>query len=105
MDIIRIAGATGSWDSLANSEPAHEFRKRVVEALDEIAHCHIGQRVLVFAHGGTINTYVSEVLGLNKDFFFPCANTSITIVRASTDHRVLFTLNDVAHLKLGRSER
>ena len=105
MGIIRVAGATGSWDSLANSEPAKEFRQRVVGALDEIARSHIGQRVLVFAHGGVINTYVSEVLGLNRDFFFPCANTSITMVRASTDHRVLFTLNDVAHLKLIKDER
>lgn len=105
MDIIHVAGMTGSWDSLANSEPAKEFRQRVVGALDKIAYRHIGQRVLVFAHGGVINTYVSEVLGLNKDFFFPCANTSITMIRTSNDHRVLFTLNDVAHLKLIKEER
>ena len=105
MDIIRVAGMTGSWDSLANSEPAKEFRQRVVGALDKIARRHTGQRVLVFAHGGVINTYVSEVLGLHKDFFFPCANTSITMIRTSNDHRVLFTLNDVAHLKLIKEER
>lgn len=105
VDIVRIAGATGSWNSLPNSEPAQEFRQRVVRALDEIARHHIGQRVLIFAHGGVINTYASEVLGLNKDFFFPCANTSITMVRASSDHRVLFTLNDAAHLRLIKDER
>lgn len=100
LDIIRIVGLTGSWDSLTNSEPAQEFRQRVVGAIDEIAGRHIGQRILIFAHGGVINTYASEVLSINKDFFFPCANTSITVVRAWNDHRVVFTLNDVAHLKL-----
>src|SRR5437764_9880849 len=104
VDIVRIAGATGSWNSLPNSEPAQEFRQRVVGAFDEIACRHIGQRVLVFAHGGVINTYASAVLGLNRDFFFPCANTSITMVRASTNSRVLFTLNDVAHLRLTKTE-
>jgi len=53
---------------------------------------------LAFAHGGVINAYVAEVLGLKKDFFFPAANTSITIVRTSDKHRVLYVLNDIAHI-------
>jgi 2,3-bisphosphoglycerate-dependent phosphoglycerate mutase len=57
--------------------------------------------VLVFAHGGVINAYAAEVLGLTRDFFFPCANTSITLVRIAGRTRVLYMLNDVAHLKLG----
>jgi broad specificity phosphatase PhoE len=54
---------------------------------------------LAFAHGGVINAYVAEVLGLQKDFFFPAANTSITVVRAAGKHRVLYILNDVGHIK------
>jgi broad specificity phosphatase PhoE len=100
LDIIRIVGLSGSWDSLTDSESAQEFRQRVIGAIDEIAGRHSGQRSLIFAHGGVINTYASEALGINRDFFFPCANTSITVMRASSDHRVVFTLNDVAHLKL-----
>jgi hypothetical protein len=46
-----------------------------------------------------INAYVAEVLGLQKDFFFPAANTSITVVRASGKHRVLYVLNDLSHIK------
>jgi len=45
-----------------------------------------------------INAYIAEVLGLKKDFFFPAANTSITIVRASQKHRVLYVLNDIGHI-------
>jgi probable phosphoglycerate mutase len=98
LDIVRIAGETGKWDAIPDSEPSIAFRKRVVEALDEIVHNHIGQRVLAFAHGGVINAYVAEVLGLQKDFFFPAANTSITVVRASGKRRVLYILNDIGHI-------
>jgi broad specificity phosphatase PhoE len=99
LDIVRIAGETGHWDVIPDSEPSITFRKRVVETLDEIARNHISQRVLAFAHGGVINAYVAEVLGLQKDFFFPAANTSITVVRASGKHRVLYVLNDLSHIK------
>jgi len=99
IDIVRIAGAEGNWDAIENSERSKDFRGRVVTAIDDIASNHGGQRVLVFAHGGVINAYAADVLGLEKDFFFPCANTSITIVRAAGPHRVLYVMNDVAHVR------
>ena len=98
-DIVRIAGEVGNWDVIENSEPSKAFRQRVVHALDEIANRHIGQRVIVFAHGGVVNAYAAEVLGLERDFFFPAANTSITVVRVSGQQRVLFILNDIAHIR------
>ena len=99
IEIVRVAGSTGTWDSIENSEPSKAFRKRIVEALDHIANKHIGERVLTFAHGGVVNAYVAEVLGLERDFFFPAANTSITVMRVSGKHRVLYVLNDLAHIK------
>ena len=99
LDIVRIAGETGHWDGIPDSEPSIAFRSRVVKTLDEIVSKHIGQRILAFAHGGVINAYIAEVLGLEKDFFFPAANTSISIVRAaSTKQRVLVVLNDIGHI-------
>jgi probable phosphoglycerate mutase len=98
IDIVRMAGEAGHWDVIPESEPSKAFRRRVVEAFDQIARNHIGQRVLVFSHGGVVNAYAAEVLGLEKDFFFPAANTSITIVRAAGRHRVLYVLNDLGHL-------
>ncbi len=98
-DIIRVAGESGNWDSIENSEPSKAFRQRVVNALDEIANNHLGERIIAFAHGGVINAYAAEVLGLDKDFFFPAANTSITVVRVSGKQRVLFVMNDIAHVK------
>ncbi len=99
-DIVRKAGAAGHWDVVPDSEPSKAFRSRIVAGLDQIASKHIGERVVVFAHGGTINAYASETLGLERDFFFPCANTSITLLHVNGTHRVIFVLNDVAHLKL-----
>jgi 2,3-bisphosphoglycerate-dependent phosphoglycerate mutase len=99
VEMIRIAGNTGSWDGLTTEESSHAFRQRVVRAIDAIAAQHIGQRVLIFCHGGVINAYAAETLALTRDFFYPCANTSITVVRtANTSTRVLFVLNDIAHL-------
>ncbi len=99
IDIVRTAGETGNWDAIPGSEPSQAFRQRVVDAIDGIAHQHIGERVLVFAHGGVVNAYAAEVVGLEKDFFFPAGNTSITVVRVSETHRVLYILNDIAHIK------
>lgn len=98
LEIVRIAGETGYWDAIPDSEQSAAFRMRVVETLDEIASKHMGERILIFTHGGVINAYIAEVLGLKKDFFFPSANTSITIVRASAKHRVLYVLNDIGHI-------
>ncbi|MBE3561263.1 MAG: histidine phosphatase family protein [Ktedonobacteraceae bacterium] len=99
-EMTRIAALTGHWNDVIMGETSAGFRRRVVEAIDGIAKRHRGARVLVFAHGGVINAYAAEALGLERDFFFPCANTSITIVRVSGEKRVLYVLNDVAHLKM-----
>jgi 2,3-bisphosphoglycerate-dependent phosphoglycerate mutase len=98
-DIVLLAGEAGHWDVIPNSEPSKVFRRRVVDAFDEIANRHLGQRVLAFAHGGVINAYAAEVLGLERDFFFPAANTSLTVVRSKGKQRVLYILNDVGHIK------
>ncbi len=98
MEIVRAAGNSGHWDDVALNESSKDFRRRIVRALDEIAHKHVGERVLIFTHGGVINAYAADVLGIERDFFFPCANTSINVVRANTEQRVLFVLNDIAHI-------
>ncbi len=97
-EIVRIAGTTGHWDGVTQGESSKGFRARVVKALDEMAQKHIGERVLVFSHGGVINAYAAEVLGLDKEFFYPCANTSVNIIRANAETRVIFVLNDISHL-------
>ena len=88
----------GSWDAFPDSEGSVAIRQRVVQALDSIVAQCSGQRVAVITHAGVIQTYVSHVLGLERDFVFYPFNASITSIRALGDRRVIWRLNDVAHL-------
>ena len=57
-----------------------------------------GKKVAITCHGGVIQSYVAQVLGLRSDFPFYCFNASITSVRAQGDRRALWRLNDLGHL-------
>lgn len=93
------AAATGYWSSIPGSEPGPVFRARVAAAHDQLAARHPGGRIACFGHGGTINAYVATVLGLERDFCFPIANTAISVVRVKGARRVVLALNDVCHLR------
>jgi len=96
--IVRAVARTGYWSSIPGSEPSGEFRARVLTAIDGLAARYAGQRIAIFSHGGVINAYIAQALGLERDFFFPILNTSVSIVRVKGDVRVLLGLNDVCHL-------
>ena len=87
-----------TWDSFPGSEGSAAARRRIVGAIDQIIGECGGKRVAVVAHGGVIQTYVSHVLGLERDFVFYAFNAGITSIRAQGDRRVIWRLNDVAHL-------
>jgi probable phosphoglycerate mutase len=98
-EIVRRVASSGYWSSIPGSEPSLEFRARVKAAIDGLAVRHAGQRVALFSHGGVINAYLAITLGLERDFFFPPVNTSVSIVRVQEGKRVLLGLNDVCHLR------
>ena len=79
-----------------------EFRARVLTSMQRIVSNHSGQRVAVVCHGGVINLYAGDVLGLDVDgpgFFYP-NYTSITRVAASRSGvRSIITLNETSHLR------
>jgi 2,3-bisphosphoglycerate-dependent phosphoglycerate mutase len=100
-EIALVAVRTGRWDSIPGSEPSADLRRRMVAALDRIAAAHPGQRVAAVSHGGAINAYLAALLGVERDYFFPAANTSISVVRANGDRRMVFSLNDIGHLMRG----
>src|SRR5262249_253107 len=97
-EIAIIAVTTGRWSSIPGSEPSAALRSRLVAALDHITTSHPSQRVAVVSHAGAINAYLAAVLGLEQDYFFPTANTSISVVRINGRRRMLFSLNDIGHL-------
>jgi probable phosphoglycerate mutase len=79
-----------------------EFRERVFASITRIISQHGGERVAVVCHGGVINSYAGDVLGLDVEgpgFFYP-NYTSITRIAASrAGVRSIVTLNETSHLR------
>ena len=98
-DLAEIAIAHGGWSHLPGTESSAAIRTRMQAAIDAIVATNAGVRVAVVSHAGAINAYIAHLLGLQSDFFFPTGNTSISIVRARDERRLLFSLNDIAHLE------
>ena len=87
-----------TWDTFPHSEGSASARGRIAAAVDQIIEECPAKRVAVVAHAAVIQTYVSHVLGLDRDFVFYPFNAGITSIRAHGDRRVIWRLNDVAHL-------
>ena len=97
-EIALIALGRGGWSSIPGAEPSAVLRARVSGVLMRIAAAHPGQRVMVVSHAGVINAALAALLGIPQDYFFPTANTSISVLRMKGERRMLFSLNDIAHL-------
>jgi broad specificity phosphatase PhoE len=69
-----------------------------VAALDSILANDPDGDVVIVAHGGVINAFCGEVLGVPSAMFFLPENTSINIVVIDGDRRTVRFLNDIAHL-------
>jgi 2,3-bisphosphoglycerate-dependent phosphoglycerate mutase len=98
-DLAEIAIAHGGWSHLPNTESSASIRSRMRDAMHDLVVAHPGERVVVVSHAGAINAYVSMLLELEKDFFFPAGNTSITVIRGRESRRLIVTINDIAHLE------
>lgn len=97
-EIVTIAVTTGRWDSIPGAEPSQQLRARLTAAMDRIIGAHAGERVMIVSHAGAINAYLATLLDLAHDYFFPTANTAISVMRASGNRRMVFSLNDIGHL-------
>lgn len=87
------------WDVFRFGETGKQLRDRVAGAVDELIAVHPGGTVAVVCHGGVINAYLAEVLGINVDMFFLPAHASVTVVLAAADgRRVVECVNDRHHL-------
>ena len=91
----------GVWSQIPGCEPSEVLRARLTETVDQIAGRYAGKRVAVISHNGAINAYIAAILGLERDFFFPAFNTSISIVRVKGQQHLLMGLNDFTHLRRG----
>jgi broad specificity phosphatase PhoE len=97
--VHRLRNQRAIWHRAPGAERVDRFRFRVREAIEGIIAGHPDESVLVFAHGGVINAYVGQLLGLGRDsmFFLP-ENTSLNSVDVDGDVRKVRFLNDVLHL-------
>ncbi|HEY8057999.1 MAG TPA: histidine phosphatase family protein [Acidimicrobiales bacterium] len=91
------------WHALVNGDyqlDPHEFQKGVVEAVDGVIAAHPGRTVAAVCHGGTINAYLSAMLGIDRLMFFFPEYTSVSRVRASRSGvRGLVSINETSHLR------
>ena len=95
----------GHWEG--DEDPA-VFHDRVRRAVEAIIADHSGERVAVVCHGGVINSYVGQVLGLDlagNGFFYPQYTSIHRIAASSTGVRSVVTLNETAHLPRPGRER
>jgi len=86
--------------SLDLREPPTDVVERMRAAVDEIGKRHPGERVVVVSHGAAIIAYLTEVLLLEPGRLRMLPYyTSISVVRALGDRRMVGALCDVAHLE------
>jgi probable phosphoglycerate mutase len=88
----------GTWDAFPGSEGSAASRARLRAVMDEVIAESEGLRIAVVVHAAFIQTYVSMILGLDRDFVFYPFNCSVHSIRARGDQRVLWRLNDISHL-------
>ncbi|MEX0832612.1 MAG: histidine phosphatase family protein [Actinomycetota bacterium] len=80
-------------------ESGPDLRKRVESAIEGIISGHPEGDLVVVAHGGVINAYLGNVLGIHdQDMFFLPENTSVNTVVLSGERRRIRFMNDVRHL-------
>jgi broad specificity phosphatase PhoE len=89
------------WDVFPYSESGSELRQRVVAAVEGAIAAHGGERIAVVCHGGVINAYLTDALGLTADMVCHPAHASLSRVLALGTRRVVHSLNETGHLRAG----
>jgi broad specificity phosphatase PhoE len=90
---------TRRWDSYPHSETSSDFRRRVGMAVEGAIADHSGETVVIACHGGVINTYLADVLGLSVDMFYRPAHASVHRIRFKGTVRAIESLNEVTFLR------
>jgi probable phosphoglycerate mutase len=91
------------WRAFLDAEHSVDrshFVAEVAETLEGVIGRHRGQRVVVVCHGGVINVWATEVLGIAPRLFFNPDYTSVNrFMAASSGERSIVSLNETAHLR------
>jgi len=100
-----LAMVEGRWEELG-ADPAHVFKARVAQCVDEIVDRFPGRRVVAVCHGGVVNCALASILEIDRYLWFEPYYTSISRVIASRSGvRSVVSLNERAHLEATRDRR
>ena len=98
-DIVQhLRNQRAIWHRAPGAEGEDRFRARVHATVEHLLARHPDANLLLFAHGGVINAYCGELLGLAQEMFFLPENTSVNSVDVDGSVRTVRFLNDVLHL-------
>lgn len=90
------------WVGPSGAERRLAFQATVVAAVGRAVERFSvdSERLAIVCHGGVINAYLAELLGLDRMLFFEPGYTSISRVAVSrTGRRQLLSINETAHLR------
>lgn len=98
--LVEIDLELGENSTLQFKESAASVIERMRAAIDDIVAAHPGEHVVVVTHGVALMAYISDLLHLDPGqvrvlpFY-----TSVSVVRALGDVRMVATIADTAHLE------
>ena len=77
------------------------FVSTVTGGLNELVASNSGKRIVVFCHGGVINSWATHVLGMAPKLFLDASYASVSrFLASSSGQHSLLSLNEVAHLRV-----
>ncbi len=101
-DVVKATGnrfvKERRWDVYPATESSLSFRRRVAIEIEAAIAGRAGQTVVIACHGGVINIYLAELLGLAVDMFFRPAHASVHRLTFSAERQVVTSLGEVSHL-------
>jgi len=97
--LVEIELELGDDGNLEFKESAASVVKRMRSAIDDIVAAHPGEHVVVVTHGVALMAYISDLLHLEAgQLRLLPYYTSVSVVRALGDVRMVATIADTAHL-------
>ena len=82
-------------------ESRREFVQRIESALDDVINAHLGQRLIVVAHGGVIAAATALMLGEKPGDWrrYAIANCSVTHFEIASSGPIAHLISDTVHLE------
>ena len=97
--LLEIPLEFGDDGSFEFTEKPEDVTSRMTAAIDEIVDRHPGERVIVVGHAGAIVNYLCSVMRLEPgELRILPFYTSVSVVRALGDRRMVGALCDTCHL-------